>query len=241
MPAVTEVSWSTGGKTIRGWLARGHRPQAVVLVHGTGGNRLSAKDELIILANAGFTVLVYDQPGHGQSDGPTSYSAQRREVLKDAVRLLKSQGGVEKVGALGLSYGGYDLIQAARGMPEIESLVVAGAPGDLLAHAHYEYQGAFGLRLLGARLAMALLEVPLGEASAETVVGQLSPRPILFLHGARDFAVPRELAARLYESARPPKRWIELPHSGHCDYASHDRDLYAKVLLEFFSEGTSQL
>lgn len=240
LPPIDDVSWVTGGQTLRGWLAKGQRPEGVVLVHGSGGSRLSMKDELAILSNAGFSVLVYDQPGQGESDGPTSYGPQRREALKDAVHFLKSQPGVERVGALGLSYGGYDLIHVAASTAEIEAVAVGGTPGNLLAHSHYEYQGAFGLRFLGARLAMDLFDVPLTEPSAEQVVAQISPRPILFLHGALDGAVPRRLMEGLHEAAHSPKLWIDLPHSGHCDYGSKDRARYAKVLAEFFERSLSQ-
>lgn len=236
LPEVQNVAFRSGDHEVKGWFFPGTRPGGIVLVHGSGSSRLSTKAELSILGRAGFSVLTYDQPGHGESEGRPSYGPSRRDALLRALDFMKAQPGVERVGALGLSYGGYDLIHVAAATDRIDAIAVAGTPGDLERHGRYEYPGAFGLRFWGAKLAMRSYELPLEEPTAESVVARVSPRPILFLQGENDRTVPKELVLRVYSSALPPKSWVELPESGHCDYAERDRELYAQTLERFFSE-----
>lgn len=236
LPEVKDVAFRAGDHEIKGWFFPGTRPGAVLLVHGSGSSRLATKDELKLLGRAGFSVLTYDQPGHGESEGRPSYGPSRREALLRAIDFLAAQPGVERVGALGLSYGGYDLIHVAATTDRVHAIAVAGTPGDLERHGRYEYSGAFGLRFFGAKLAMRAYDIPLEEPTAESVIARLSPRPILFLQGEKDHTVPKELVFRLYEAALPPKTWVDLPESGHCDYAERDPELYARTLESFFSE-----
>ena len=41
--------------------------------------------------------------------------------------------------------------------------------------------------------------------------------PLFFIHGEYDEAIPLEMAQRLYQTARAPKRFYLVPQSGHND------------------------
>jgi len=49
----------------------------------------------------------------------------------------------------------------------------------------------------------------------ETVIGAISPRPVLLINGALDPVVPPIHAERLYQAAREPKSLVVLPDTGH--------------------------
>src|SRR5882757_2233844 len=73
LPNVTDVAWTSDGVTLRGWFAPGSGRAAIVLVHGSGGNRADVLPELEILAKAGFSLLAFDWPGQGESSGHTKW------------------------------------------------------------------------------------------------------------------------------------------------------------------------
>ena len=84
----------------------GHGP-AVLLVHG-GSPGASAlinwKFNIDALAEAGFTVYAYDQPGFGRTDNPTDFSMEYRvEHARALVRNL----GLERFHVIGNSQGSY--------------------------------------------------------------------------------------------------------------------------------------
>jgi hypothetical protein len=65
-----DVSFETSdGLTIRGWYAPSRNGAAIVLVHGSGSNRLGPRKHARLLAEHGYGVLLYDARGLGESDG----------------------------------------------------------------------------------------------------------------------------------------------------------------------------
>lgn len=68
--AATEVEVVDGGKVVHYVWGEGER--RVLLVHGWSGNAGHLTVLADALAKAGFTVVVADQPGHGESEGTES-------------------------------------------------------------------------------------------------------------------------------------------------------------------------
>lgn len=61
---------SASGTTIRGWLIQGNKGSGViVLMHGVRANRLSMLGRARFLSQAGYSVLLFDFQGHGESTG----------------------------------------------------------------------------------------------------------------------------------------------------------------------------
>src|SRR5207249_567589 len=65
--AVEHVTWSAAGATIAGWYAPSQNRAAVILTHGSSADRSQLNTEFTALARAGFGVLAFDWPGHGES------------------------------------------------------------------------------------------------------------------------------------------------------------------------------
>ena len=61
--------------------------------------------------------------------------------------------------------------------------------------------------------------------------------PMLFVHGARDLAVPILWGRQLYDKARAPKDFVELPGAGHTDTAQHG---VIAVMQEFLRNRVDQ-
>jgi dienelactone hydrolase len=132
-----DVSVSSHGATLRGWL---YRPRGaaitpgVVMAHGFTAVREMFLDRYAeVFAAAGLTTLVYDHFGFGASDGePRQYPAAgiQLEGYRDAIAWLRDQPGVDagRIGIWGTSYsGGHVIVLAAAELPI--RCAVAQVPG----------------------------------------------------------------------------------------------------------------
>jgi fermentation-respiration switch protein FrsA (DUF1100 family) len=150
------------------------------------------------------SVFVFDYRGYGRSDGSPSGPG----VLMDgraAVRQLRELSGAEhdQMIYFGRSLGGGVAIDVALDHPP-GALVLQNtfsSMADLAAH-HFRW---IPMRWL--------LKVRIDPASQ---VGTLTC-PILQSHGTADTLVPLALGRRLFDAARPPKKFYEILGSGHND------------------------
>ena len=80
------------------------------------------------------------------------------------------------------------------------------------------------------------VEVTLQSAEAyfafrpELVVDQISPRPLLIVHGVRNALHPIDEARSLYARARDPKELIEIPEGHHLDWIEPGHPLYQTTI-----------
>src|SRR5262249_7537755 len=72
MTTRSEISFTSDGRVIRGWLEHGEGTNPlplVVMAHGLGGVKEWLSDASSAIAEAGFACLAYDHPNFGSSDG----------------------------------------------------------------------------------------------------------------------------------------------------------------------------
>ena len=101
----------------------------MLMLHGLGASSVTWSRNIEPLAEAGFTVLALDLPGHGDSDKPDHLSydpVSGAQLLYDFARAL----GVERLSLVGSSAGGLMVGLFALEHPEIvERLVLVGSGG----------------------------------------------------------------------------------------------------------------
>ena len=102
-----------------GWVAnRKGSCGAIVLLHGRGASRLSLVQRARLLFDAGYSVVLFDLSGHGESGGTTQgfgYSEGQ-----DAARIIafaRRRFPGQKIGASGSSLGAAAFVFAARQAP----------------------------------------------------------------------------------------------------------------------------
>jgi uncharacterized protein len=189
----------------------------VVILHGAGSCKENHHDFARASLAAGLAALVFDQRGHGASEG-----AMDGRVLEDvtamAALLRSSIGGPQQpVVVRGSSMGGYLAIVAA---PVVRARgVIAICPASTEGLRRGLATGAFEFRADVDELDAFLSEHELDETVASSEI------PILLLHAEGDERVPvensRELARRLRSSE---VRLITLP-GGHHRSVQHDAEL----------------
>jgi uncharacterized protein len=175
--------------------------RAVIIAHGVGGCRsreftLRSHDLVAHLVQRGFSVLMLDLRGHGESDGAhmTFGIHERRDVL-GAVDWLLARGYTPgAIGVLGASMGGVAGIGAAGEESAIGALIIDSACADFLAmmRRHFRRQSKLPTFFLpGALLAVRLRTgAHLGQLRPAEDLRAISLRPVLIIHAQGDQLVP---------------------------------------------------
>ena len=135
IPGLHEVFFAAPGEPrVAGWYSPSRNRAAIVLVHGTAGDRSSLLAETRMLAQAGFGVLALDLPGQGASDGKTLWGVPERHAIMAAVDWLSGRDEVDprRIGGFGLSMGAYVLTQAAVLDKKLRAVTLAACPNDVV-------------------------------------------------------------------------------------------------------------
>jgi pimeloyl-ACP methyl ester carboxylesterase len=202
------------------------RPAGVVVLHGADSCKESHHDFARAAAGAGLAAIVFDQRGHGDSDGAMGASAID-DVVTMAVRLRQAIGDPAAPVALrGSSMGGWLALVAAG--PAQAVAVVAVCPASAAGLARGVRAGAFAFAVDAPAFLTLLESHDLGDAV------RTSAAPLLLMHAEGDERVPvahsRELAAL---ATAPGSRLIVVP-GGHHRSVQHDEELQA-VSLRFIA------
>jgi dipeptidyl aminopeptidase/acylaminoacyl peptidase len=207
----------------------------VVLLHGAGGDRASLLVEAQALARRGFGVLSFDGPGHGNSEGRITWSAQELAGVGAALDWLSGQKDVDakRIGALGFSLGGYILSQASANDSRIKAVVLAATPSDPVAQVRWDHRRWWLLGELPALWALRRGGMNL-DVRARDLVGKLAPRPLLVIGGTDDQTVPISMAHDLYAVAGEPKELYVIEGAGHSDLATVSAQAYTARIVGFF-------
>jgi uncharacterized protein len=210
------------------WLP-GNPRGGVVVLHGAGSCKENHHDYARAALGADLAAIVFDQRGHGESEGPMDGRA-----LEDVGRmaaLLRARIGGERdetpVALRGSSMGGYLALVSASTVGA--AAVVAVCPA-----------GAEGLRrgLAEGRFTFAADEPSLAafiEAhDPRDAIASLRNVPVLLLHAEGDEQVPVEHSRELAALMRSPRSRLIVVPGGHHRSVQHDPDLQA-VSLRFIA------
>ena len=94
-------------KTIQGW-KWGEGP-AILLVHGWNGRGIQFFKFFELIRQAGFAIITFDAPAHGESSGTTSSYFEWTDTVRE---FLNPQNGFDIRGIIGHSLGGSAVINA---------------------------------------------------------------------------------------------------------------------------------
>jgi dipeptidyl aminopeptidase/acylaminoacyl peptidase len=226
---------SADGSTLRGWFAPSTNGAAVVILHGSMGDRLDSMPEARLLARAGFGVLVFDWPRHGESDGVVRWGSSERAALTAALDFLGKQPGIDaaRLGGVGLSLGGYILAQVAATDPRLRAVVLAGTPSNAAELVRHENRRWGPLSRWPALWVQKYLFEP-DVMPAERMVAKLAPRALLVVTGDKDTVVPASMTETLFNTAHEPKELLIVHGAGHGGYTSVPETTYPTRLVAFF-------
>ena len=194
-----------------------------------------------------FKVYAIDLRGHGGSS-PVTSDFTIEKSSKDILGLLEHLK-LEKVKAIGLSYGGLTLLELAKNNPEkLESMILIGAS--------YSYNGAensdnsFSYENLPESFVQQLKEIHHhGESQILALFDQdlnyqidLSDKEVraidsktLIVHGDRDEILGIDPAIMLHKKLPNSELWI-VPNTGHIAVTDSNRDSFLIKSVQFLNE-----
>lgn len=235
-----------GDMTLSGWYIPGEGEGPVLIfVHGIGDVRSGAEavDLASRLVARGFSVLMFDLRGHGNSGGELISGGyfERQDVLGAFDFLLKQGIPSERIGVIGFSMGAATTILAVTEEPAICALV-ADSPyanvSDLIAHETARKtvfpEWLAPIFLPGVNLmARVLYGIDIGALVPEEAV-KLLPYPIMVIHGTADTRIPLEHGTRVHDAAHPESLMWVVPEVDHVQAFPEHPEEYVERVVDYF-------
>jgi fermentation-respiration switch protein FrsA (DUF1100 family) len=247
-----EVAFSSAedGIPISGWFFRADveaPTPSLVLCHGVWTGRRECLPLALRFREAGYNVLCFDFRAHGLSGGRfTSVGYRETNDVLGAVDYLKQRPEVDptRIGVVGFSMGAAASIQAAARTDDIAALVADSAYATFLDAANYSFHvitrvPSFPIAAMAIRWAKWIVNVDASQLRPIDVIGRISPRPVLILHGELDEIVPARHARELFQAAEEPKELWIAPGAHHVGTRDDDPDSYFARVERFLRQALS--
>lgn len=218
------------------WYLPARNGCTLLCLHGINDHRGQWLEQIARLhARSGYGALLLDFPGHGHSEGDmVTYGVYERDDVAAAVEWLRARHDVDMrgVGVMGYSLGAITATLAAASIPELRALVIESGFADLrrdIGHlfAKYTHLPAFPFASLVIFWAQRMAGARLGQIRPASVIGQISPRPVLIISDLDDGLADEPYdGEHLYAAAGEPKELWQVPHSSHINAFWLDPDAW---------------
>jgi pimeloyl-ACP methyl ester carboxylesterase len=201
---------------------------AVIVAHGfTQSIGRPGVREVVSALSAYAGVLAFDFRGHGRSSGQSTVGQHEVLDLDAAVGAARELGYADVV-TCGWSMGGSVVLRHAALHGGVDAVISVSAVSRWyfkdtapMRRVHWAIETRLGRlitrRALRTRISPAGWDPAKPPESPLEVVPQISPIPVLFVHGDRDHYFPVDHAEALYAAAREPKELWVIEGFGHAE------------------------
>lgn len=175
------------------------------------------------LPERNFNVFMFDYRGFGKSKGRPS-QAGLLDDTQSAINVVRHRSDVnpQRLVLFGQSIGGANLVSAL-GNGDRE-----GIRAVILDSTFASYSSIANQMIPGSGFFMD------DSYNAERFIAEVSPIPVLIIHGKADRVIPREQGERLYDLTREPKQKINLPDGEHIDaFSERHGGVYRDQMVNF--------
>jgi dienelactone hydrolase len=236
-----DVAMTTAdGLRLTGYYIPSRNGAAVIVFPGEGGARHAR-----MLAEEGYGALLLDPRGYGRSEGdPNAFGWRGRGDLDAAVAWLQTRPDVDdgRVGGLGLSVGGEQMLEAAAGNDGLGAVVSEGA-GIRSVRETFVREGPHPVELalqypfdLVLTVTTTVLTGHLPPPSLEELAARIAPRAVFFVYGQNGQAIEPTVNVPYFRAAGEPKELWEVRGAGHIGGIAAQPDDYRERVVRFFDE-----
>ena len=228
---------SESGAKLVGWYQRGKSARGVVVfAHGIRGNRKQSLPRARLIAEAGYSTLLFDLRAHGESSGDRITFGKLESLdVKAAVELAREMNPHEPIGVVGFSLGGAAIALAAP--LEVDAVVLEATFPTIDAAIHNRTSRRLGLLAPIADTALRLqLKPRLGISPAELRPIDTITKfgcPLMIVGGKLDHQTTPEDTRRLFNAAQEPKELVWFDDLGHTNYARRAPEEYRATVVDF--------
>lgn len=231
---------SANGAKLFGWhfksQAKAKSKATVVLFHGNGENLSSHYLHLTWILKYPFDLFVFDYQGYGRSEGSPSPEKTVQDGIAALEWVQKNHPG--PIVVVGQSLGG---AVAMRSVIETKDRL----PIRFLAvDSTFPSYRSMGRQVLSRSwitwpfqwlgwLVMSDAWAPEGR------IGEISPIPMLVIHGKQDQVVEFKMGERVFAEAKDPKEFWEIRSGGHTDVFTIQPDSYKEKFVERINQALS--
>ncbi len=238
---------TSDGVEIAGWfLSSKLNQKAIILVHGMNSSRTVEMggrfpEFAAGLNREGFTILMIDLRGHGQSGNArfTFGITERRDVIA-AVNWLKNRAYQPKaIGVLGVSMGASTAIGATAEDSDIGALVTDSAYAEVYPVMQRNWSNVSGLPNIFLPSTMMFgswfTGYDLTKSKPANEIRRIAPRPVLIIHSRSDPFIPVNQAYAL-KSETPLSIYWETSATKHAESYNADSQTYISKVSNFFNK-----
>ncbi|MDX9975223.1 MAG: alpha/beta hydrolase [FCB group bacterium] len=221
--AFEELNLPVDGHTTCAWYMPIDHPRGVVLFsHGNGGNMDMWLEAVGPYRDLGFSVLLYDYGGYGNSTGKPS----EQRCYNDVRAVWRWLTETKKISPARIV-----LLGRSLGSGVAAQLATEVKPGAVILESPFRSISHMARRKLPFIPTSLLLR---HRFNTESKIPRITA-PILFVHSLDDTLVPYAHGQYLYELANPPKKFLTLQQGGHDEAYYYCEDTYVTGLKAFLA------
>jgi fermentation-respiration switch protein FrsA (DUF1100 family) len=237
------ITFRSQDRTIlQGWFlpAKTEAKGTVIHFHGNAQNITAHVGYVAWLVDEGFNVLTFDYRGYGFSQGEPNPKGVYEDCLA-AIEYAKNRSDVdaEKLILFGQSLGAANAIAVAgkAKIPGIRAVVAESSFYSYRAIARRAMEQSSCLSFFRWPLSLTLVN---NSYSASKYVGDVSPVPLLLIHGIKDRVVPYTHSEKLFAKAKEPKDIWVLQKGGHTEALIKGGAKLREALVTFFEDALGE-
>ena len=200
------------GRFLPGW---GKVTGTVIFLHGNAGNIDGHLSKIYWLPEHGFNVFLFDYRGFGRSDGRPNLPGLVSDI-NAAIQYVLKRPDVQpdRIVIYGQSLGGALAVYVAATSVHRDHLCAVITDSAFASYRQIAREKLAQNFLFWAVQYPASYTVN-DDYSPIDVIQNISPTPVLVIHGGQDWLVPPHHGQQLYDKARDPKEFWMVDDAGH--------------------------
>ncbi|HEY3783895.1 MAG TPA: alpha/beta fold hydrolase [Steroidobacteraceae bacterium] len=237
--SVANASFVNGsGTLVHGWVAHGNAGQGVILLlHGLHGDRRDMIPRAQFLSRLGYSVLLIDFQGHGESRGShVSFGFREAHDVVGAIQYLRYTMPNEPIGVIGASLGADAFVLTKEHLP-VDAVVLESMYPSVRGAVESRLRVHVGLFAPAFAPLMAMqVRVRLGiSGDREAIQDGLAHlgTPLLMASSTDDPDTPLEEERSLFAAASQPKEFWAVQGAGRGDLYEFAKGEYERRVAAF--------